>query len=114
PGRDRAEHRHSAHGQGDGASRVTRRNDPDHQRGVKLSTQLTRGDMITLDGLGGFTITSVQPYGTDTLIRLATANLAVVTARDVRWHALSPGVPVYLHSYQACGACNGKGIVFAA
>jgi hypothetical protein len=81
---------------------------------VKLTTQLTRGDLIALDGLGGFTVTSVQPYGTDALVRLATANLAVITARDVRWSAIAPDVPVYLHGYQACDACHGKGIVFAA
>jgi hypothetical protein len=80
---------------------------------VKLTSQLDRGDMITLDGLGGFTITAVEPYGTQALIRLATANLAVICARDVRWHALAPDVPVHLHGYQACEACDGKGIVFA-
>jgi hypothetical protein len=81
---------------------------------VKLTTQLTRGDLIVLDGVGGFTVTSVQPYGMDALVRFATANLAVICARDVRWHALTPGSAVYLHSYQPCGACDGKGIVFAA
>ena len=81
---------------------------------VKLTTQLARGDMIHLDGLGGFTVTSAHPYGGQALIRLATANLAVICERDVRWHALTPGVPVYLHSYQPCRAYDGKGIVFAA
>lgn len=80
---------------------------------VKLTSQLARGALITLDGLGGFTITTIEPYGEQALIRLATANLAVICERDVRWHALTPGVPVYLHSYQPCGACDGKGIVFA-
>ncbi len=80
---------------------------------VKLTSQLARGDLITLDGLGGFTITGVEPYGTDALVKLATANLAVICARDVRWHTLTPDVPVYLHHYQACEACHGKGIVFA-
>ena len=80
---------------------------------VKLTSQLTRGDLIALDGLGGFTVTSVQPYGIQTLIKLATANLAVICERDVRWHALTPQSPVYLHSYQPCQACDGKGIIFA-
>ena len=80
---------------------------------VKLTSQLARGDLIHLDGLGGFTVTATQPFGVDALVRLATASLAVVCARDVRWHALSPDAPIYLHGYQACEACNGKGIVFA-
>jgi hypothetical protein len=92
---------------------MTGRDHSNRQQAVKLTTQLARGDMIHLDGLGGFTVTTTQPYGTQALIRLATANLAVICERDVRWHALSPAVPVYLHSYQPCGACDGKGIVFA-
>ena len=80
---------------------------------VKLTSQLTRGDLIHLDGLGGFTVTATQPFGGQALIRLATASLAVVCARDVRWHAITPDAPIYLHGYQACEACNGKGIVFA-
>lgn len=84
-----------------------------HHQTVKLTSQLARGDLIHLDGLGGFTITTVEPYGTQALIRLATASLAVICARDVRWHAFTPGSPVYLHGYQACTACYGKGIVFA-
>ena len=60
---------------------------------VKLTTQLARGDLIDLDGVGGFTVTATQPYGTQALIRLATASLAVICARDVRWHALAPDVP---------------------
>jgi hypothetical protein len=92
---------------------MTGRQLPGRHEAVKLTSQLTRGDLIALDGLGGFTVTSVQPYGTDALVRLATANLAVITARDVRWHTLTPGSPVYLHSYQPCQACDGKGIVFA-
>jgi hypothetical protein len=80
---------------------------------LKLTSQLTRGDLIGLDGLGGFTVTAVEPYGTQALIKLATANLAVITSRDVRWHAITAGSALYLHSYQACPACDGKGIVFA-
>ena len=84
------------------------------RQAVKLTSQLARGDLIALDGIGGFTVTSVEPYGTQALIRLATANLAVICARDVRWAAIAPDSPVYLHGYQACDACHGKGIVFAA
>lgn len=83
------------------------------QQAVKLTTQLTRGDLIALDGLGGFTVTTVNPYGTDALVRLATANLAVICARDVHWYAITQGSALYLHGYQACDACGGKGIVFA-
>ena len=93
---------------------MTGRHHTGRHQAVKLTTQLARGDLIHLDGLGGFTITTVEPYGTQALIRLATANLAVICARDVRWHVLAPDVPVYLHGYQACEACHGKGIVFAA
>ena len=92
---------------------MTRHQPTGHHQAVKLTSQLTRGDLITLDGLGGFTITTVEPYGTQALIKLATANLAVICARDVRWHALTQGSAVYLHGYQACEACHGKGIVFA-
>ena len=31
----------------------------------------------------------------------------------MRWHAITAGSALYLHSYQACPACDGKGIVFA-
>ena len=93
---------------------MTGRQPASRHQAVKLTSQLTRGDLITLDGLGGFTVTTVEPYGTQALIKLATANLAVICARDVRWHALTQGSAVYLHSYQACEACHGKGIVFAA
>ena len=92
---------------------MTGRDRTGRQQAVKLTTQLARGDLIHLDGLGGFTIASIQPYGEQALIRLATANLAVICARDVRWSAIAPDVPVYLHGYQACDACHGKGIVFA-
>jgi hypothetical protein len=92
---------------------MTGRHDPGRQHAVKLSTQLLRGDLIALDGIGGFTVTAVDPYGTDALIKLATANLAVICARNVRWHAITGGSALFLHGYQACGTCNGKGIVFA-
>ncbi len=92
---------------------MTGRQSAGHHRTAKLTSQLTRGDLIHLDGLGGFTVTAVEPYGTQALIKLATASLAVITERDVRWHVLTPDSPVYLHHYQACQACHGKGIVFA-
>jgi hypothetical protein len=92
---------------------MTRHQPASRHQAVKLTSQLARGDLITLDGLGGFTITTIEPYGTQALIKLATANLAVICARDVRWHALTQGSAVYLHGYQACEACHGKGIVFA-
>jgi mono/diheme cytochrome c family protein len=46
-------------------------------------------------------------------LKLATASLAVICARDVRWHAITQGSALFLHGYQACDACHGKGIVFA-
>jgi hypothetical protein len=92
---------------------MTGHRDPGRHQAVKLTSQLGRGDLIALDGIGGFTVTSVQPYGSQALIKLATANLAVITARDVRWSAITPGSALYVHGYQACGACDGKGIVFA-
>jgi hypothetical protein len=92
---------------------MTGRQPTGRHQAVKLTSQLGWGDMITLGGIGGFTVTSVEPYGTQALIRLATANLAVICARDVRWLAIAPESPVYLHGYQACDACHGKGIVFA-
>ena len=92
---------------------MTGRQPATRQREVKLTSQLTRGDLIALDGIGGFTVTSTEPYGTQALIKLATANLAVICARDVRWSAITPGSALYLHGYQACHACNSKGIVFA-
>ena len=52
---------------------------------AKLTTQLSRGDLITLDGLGAFAVTRTEPYGTQALIRLAWDNLAVIAP------ATSPG-----------------------
>ena len=92
---------------------MTGRPDPMLRPVVKLTSQLTRGDHITLDGLGGFAVTHAQPFGTQALIRLGWENLAVITARDVRWQAITPGSPVYLHGYQSCPGCDGKGIIFA-
>ena len=93
---------------------MTGRQPTGRHQAVKLTSQLGRGDLIALDGIGGFTISAVEPYGIQALIKLATANLAVICARDVRWSAIAPDSPVYLHGYQACDACHGKGIVFAA
>ena len=92
---------------------MTARHEPMRQPVVKLTSQLTRGDHITIDGLGGFAVTHAQPFGTKALIRLAWENLAVITARDTRWQAIAPGSPVYLHGYQPCHECDGKGIIFA-
>jgi hypothetical protein len=91
---------------------MTRRTDP-RRHAEKLTTQLTRGDHITLDGLGGFAVIQAQPFGTKALIRLAWENLAVITARDTRWQAITQDSPIYLHGYQPCPECDGKGILFA-
>jgi len=92
---------------------MTTTHDAMRQPVVKLTTQLTRGDHIHIDGLGGFAVTHAQPFGSNALIRLAWENLAVITARDVRWQAITPGERIYLHGYQPCGQCDGKGIIFA-
>ena len=92
---------------------MTARHDPIGRPAVKLTSQLTRGDHIRLDGLGGFAVISAQPFGSKALIRLASENLAVITARDVRWQAITPGSLVYLHGYAPCPECDGKGIIFA-
>jgi hypothetical protein len=93
---------------------MTSKQDPMRRPAVKLTTQLTRGDHITIDGLGGFAVVHAQPFGPKALIRLAWENLAVITARDTRWHAITQGSPVYLHGYEPCPECDGKGIIFAA
>jgi len=92
---------------------MTARPGTSRQPAIKLTSQLSRGDDIHLDGLGGFAVISAQPFGGQALIRLAWDNLAVLCARDARWHTLTPGPVIYLHGYQPCGACDGKGIVFA-
>ena len=92
---------------------MTARPDPALRPAVKLTSQLTRGDHIHIDGLGGFAVTHAQPFGSKALIRLAWENLAVITERDTRWHAITPAERIYLHGYQPCGECDGKGIVFA-
>ena len=92
---------------------MTARRDSTQRLCVKLTSQLTRGDYIRIDGLGGFAVTHAQPFGSKALIRLAWENLAVITARDTRWQAITPREPIYLHGYQPCGECDGKGIIFA-
>ena len=87
--------------------------DPMLQPAVKLTSQLTRGDHITIDGLGGFAVIGAQPFGSKALIRLAWENLAIITDRDTRWQAITQGSAVYLHGYQPCSECDGKGIIFA-
>ena len=92
---------------------MTARHDPMHRPAVKLTSQLTRGDHIRIGGLGGFAVLHAQPLGSQALIRLAWENLAVITARDVRWHAITTAERIYLHGYQPCPECDGKGIIFA-
>ena len=92
---------------------MTARHDLIRRPAVKLTSQLTRGDRIRIDGLGGFAVTHAQPFGSKALIRLGWENLAVITARDVRWQAITPRDPIYLHGYQPCTECDGKGIIFA-
>ncbi len=79
---------------------------------VKLTTQHSRGEQITIDGLGGFAVIRPEPYGSQALIRLAWDNLAVIAPRDATWTAASPAAALYLHGYQPCPACDGKGITF--
>jgi hypothetical protein len=75
---------------------MTGRQPATRQREVKLTSQLGRGDLIALDGIGGFTVTSVEPYGTQALIKLATASLAVIGAVPARLPGL-PGLPRQRH-----------------
>ena len=80
---------------------------------AKLTTQLTRGDLITIDGLGAFAVLRPEPYGTQALIRLAWDNLAVIAPRDITWTRHQPR-----HRPATCTAtsparhCDGKGITF--
>ena len=57
---------------------------------AKLTTQLSRGDLITIDGLGAFAVLRSEPYGSQALIKLAWDNLAVIAPRDITWTAVSP------------------------
>jgi hypothetical protein len=79
---------------------------------AKLTTQLTRGDLIRIDGLGAFAVTRAEPYGSQALIRLAWENLAVIAPRDATWKATSPATALFVHGYQPCPACDGRGITF--
>ena len=79
---------------------------------AKLTTQLTRGDLITIDGLGAFAVTRSEPYGSQALIRLAWENLAVIAPRDITWKATSHATTLFVHGYQPCKHCDGKGITF--
>ena len=79
---------------------------------AKLTTQLAKGDTIKVAGLGQFTVAAVRPYGSQALILLAWDNLAVITGRDVIWQPVLPGTRLYLHGYQPCQACDGKGITW--
>jgi hypothetical protein len=53
---------------------MTARHDPIRRPVVKLTSQLTRGDRIRIDGLGGFAVVHAQPFGSKALIRLAWEN----------------------------------------
>ena len=79
---------------------------------AKLTTQLTRGDLITIGGLGAFAVIRPEPYGEQALIRLAWDHLAVIAPRDITWKATSPATALFVHGYQPCPACDGKGITF--
>ena len=81
-------------------------------RVAKLTTQLTRGDLIRIDGLGAFAVIRPEPYGTQALIRLAWDNLAVIAPRDITWKATSPATALLVHGYQPCEHCDGRGITF--
>jgi hypothetical protein len=79
---------------------------------AKVTTQLGKGDAIKVAGLGLFTVRAVRPYGSQALILLAWDNLAVITGRDVTWQPVIPGTRLYLHGYEPCHACDGKGITW--
>ena len=87
---------------------MTARPDPALRPVVKLTSQLTRGDHIHIDGLGGFAVTHAQPFGTQALIRLAWENLAVITARDTRWQAITPTERIYLHGSSPAANATAK------
>jgi hypothetical protein len=79
---------------------------------AKLTTQLRQGDVITLAGLGGFSVIGVRPYGEQSIIRLAWDNLAVICDRDITWQPVTPGGISYLHGYTPCTRCRGSGITW--
>jgi hypothetical protein len=58
---------------------------------AKLTTQLTKGDVITLTGTGGFPSSTPAPNQARPhppgLIRLASDNLAVICDRNVTWQS---------------------------
>ena len=81
-------------------------------RTAKVTTQLSRGDLITIDGLGAFAVIRPEPYGSQALIKLAWENLAVIAPRDITWTTVSPATALLVHGYQPCPACDGKGITF--
>jgi hypothetical protein len=85
---------------------------PDRIRCAKHTTQLAKGDVIHISGLGGFTVESVAPYFSQAVIRLAFGQLAVICDRDLTWNPVITGAPVYLHGYDACPGCGGRGIIW--
>jgi hypothetical protein len=78
---------------------------------VKLTTQLSRGDLLKLDGLGAFAVIRPEPYGSQAIIKLAWENLAIIAPRDATWTVTSPADPVRIHGYQPCEACHGTGLI---
>jgi len=85
-----------------------------HMQAVKLTTQLTRGDLLKIDGIGAFAVLRPEPYGSQALIKLAWDNLAIIASRDTTWAVASPSDPIRLHGYQPCQHCDGRGIIFGS
>jgi hypothetical protein len=81
---------------------------------VKLTTQLTRGDLLKVDGLGSFAVLRPEPYGSQALIKLGWENLAIIAPRDAIWTVTSPADPIRIHGYQPCQACRGTGLIFGS
>jgi hypothetical protein len=79
---------------------------------VKLTTQLSRGDLLKVDGLGAFAVLRPEPYGSQALIKLTWENLAIIAPRDATWAVTSPADPVRVHGYQPCQHCHGTGLIF--
>jgi hypothetical protein len=85
---------------------------PEHVPAVKLTTQLTCGDLLKIDGLGAFAVLRPEPYGSQALIKLTWENLAVIAPRDATWTVTGPADSVRIHGYQPCQACHGTGLTF--
>jgi hypothetical protein len=85
---------------------------PDRIPATKLTTQLTRGDLLKIDGLGAFAVIRPEPYGSQALIKLGWENLAIIAPRNLAWTITSPADPVRIHGYQPCETCHGTGLIF--